>query len=357
MKVIQVIPNLKLAGAEIMCENLIYGLKKLGHDVTVISLYNNRTAITERLENAGIDIRYLGKKKGLDLSIIGKIKRVLIEKHPDVIHTHLYSAQYAIPAAVLAGVKHRVHTIHSVATNENGKIARRLNSFFFKHCNLIPVALSGNIKQTVIEEYGLPPENIPIVFNGIDLSRCCVKESYSRKGNFKILHIGRFQEVKNHKGLIEAFAIFNEKFPDSELFMIGDGETRGAIETIVKSKNLENVVTFLGPQKNVHKYISQMDIFTLTSFYEGIPMTLIEAMGSGMPIVATNVGGISDMLDDKSALLVSVDVNEIAAAYEKYYKDQKLRGIHGVSALNSANSFSSHEMSKKYVEIYGGMRK
>ena len=77
MKIVQVIPELKLAGAEIMCENLSYELKKLGHEVIVVSLYNTRTPITDRLEQAGIKVEFLGIKRGLDLSMLFKIKRVL----------------------------------------------------------------------------------------------------------------------------------------------------------------------------------------------------------------------------------------------------------------------------------------
>lgn len=352
MNIIQIIPTLGLAGAEIMCENLTYELVKLGHNVTVISLYEYHSAITDRLEKAGVDIRYLGKKRGLDLSMIRKIKRILKEMKADVVHTHLYSIEYAVPAAILAGVKHRVHTVHNVAEKENGKLARKLNKLFFKRCHVVPVALSELIGDSIVREYKLKKDKIPVVFNGIDLSRCILKTDYSVNGNFKILHIGRFSEQKNHIGLIKAFQLFHGKHADSELWLIGDGEKKAEIEKYAEDNGLVSAVKFLGLQSNVYGYLHDADIFTLPSNYEGIPMTLIEAMGTGQPIVATAVGGVPDMLDEKSALLVSSEEERICAAFEKYYLNEDLRKLHGESAAEKSKLFSAAVMAEKYSEVY-----
>ncbi len=352
MTIVQIIPEFGLAGAEIMCENLTYELIKLGHNVIVVSMYDYHSAITERLEKAGIDVRYLGKKSSLDFSMIKKIKKIIKESKADVVHTHRYCAQYAVPAAIMAGVKRRVHTVHSVAKEENGKLARKLNKIFFKMNALVPVALSEKIQDTIVDEYGMRKQSIPVIYNGINLEKCHAKTDYSCTGKFKILHVGRFQDVKNHKGLIAAFEIFHQKYPNSELHLIGDGENKKEMEELVITKKISNNVFFYGLQSNVHQFLSTMDVFTLPSLYEGIPMTLIEAMGSGMPIVATMVGGIPDMLDDESALLVPVDTEAIAEAFEKYYTNTELRERHGKAALSIATSFSSKMMAENYIKIY-----
>ena len=353
MKIVQVMPEFGLAGAETMCENLTYELTKHGHNVVVISMYDYHSAITDRLEKAGVDVRYLGKKSGLDLSMIPKIKKVLMEVHADVVHTHRYCAQYAVPAAIMAGVKHRIHTVHNVAEKENGKLARKLNKFFFKHCGVIPVALSERIKDSIIKEYGIGKERIPVIYNGIDLTKCQPKTDYSVDGNFKILHIGRFSEQKNHIGLLQAFKLFHENHSDSELWLIGDGEKKAEIEKYVAENNLTSSVKFLGLQSNVYGYLHDADIFTLPSNYEGIPMTLIEAMGTGLPIVATAVGGIPDMLsNNKNALLVDISFEEIANAFEQYYLDENSRKNHGQHVKERSYMFSSVTMAKEYLKIY-----
>lgn len=352
MKIVQVMPEFGLAGAETMCENLTYELIKLGHDVTVISMYDYHSAITERLEKSGIDVRYLGKKLGLDISMIHRIKKILKEVGADVVHTHRNCAQYAVPAAMLAGVKHRIHTVHNVAEKENGKLARKLNKIFFKHCHLIPVALSELIRDSIVQEYGINKDKIPVIYNGIDLSKCVPKTDYSVYGNFKILHIGRFSEQKNHVGLLRAFKIFHDKYSDSELWLIGDGEKKTEIENYVNENNLTSNVKFLGLQSEVHGFLHNADMFTLPSNYEGIPMTLIEAMGTGLPIVATAVGGVPDMLDNNNSILVNNNAIDISKGIECYYLNDALRRKHGCRAIEHSYSFSSTKMGAKYNDLY-----
>lgn len=353
MKIVQIMPYFGLGGAEIMCENLIYELIKLGHDVTVISLFNSHTPITDRLEAAGTKVIYLDKKLGFDFSVIKKIREICKIEKPDAIHTHLYALKYAVLATMFLNNIRIIHTIHSVAEKEAGNLSRKINRIFYKLLGVIPVALSELIRESVMKEYNLPRNRVSVIFNGIDLSKCMPKTDYSIGEKIKILHIGRFSEEKNHIGLLEAFELFNLKYPNSVLQLIGDGEKRSEIENFIKEKNLVNCVEILGLQDNVYNYLHSADIFALPSLYEGIPITIIEAMGTGLPIVATNVGGIPDMLkDSKSALLVNIDSEEISVAFEKLTNDNDLRERLGKSALNESGRFSSLEMARKYYDLY-----
>ena len=353
MKIIQVIPFLGMGGAETMCENLVYELKKLGHEVIVVSLYNKETVITQRLKEASIDVRFLDKKDGFDFSMFKKLKKLFKQEKPDVIHTHLYVTKYIFPVASMLKIK-VVHTIHSVATYEAGKITRIFNKYYFKHGKVVPVALSNNVQKTIIKAYKLSSDRIPIIYNGVDVNKCIPKKEYEIKGNFKIIHVGSFTPVKNHRGLINAFAFFHQKISESELHLIGDGALKYEIEQFVEKKKLNNCVFFEGIQENVFNFLYKMDMFTLLSFKEGIPMSLAEAMGTGLPIVATAVGGVPDMLDENSAQLVSVNEEEIAAAFEKYYCDYDLRKRHGENALKMSQRLSAETMAKHYYDIYKG---
>ena len=353
MKIVQIMPEFGLAGAETMCENLTYELQKLGHEVVVISMYDYHSAITERLENAGVCVRYLHKKSGMDFSMIKKMKRIFKEANADVVHTHRYCAQYAIPAAIMAGVKHRVHTVHNVAEKENGKLARKLNKFFFKYCNLKPVALSELIRDSIEKEYKISRENIAVIFNGIDLSKCIPKDNYEVKDTFKILHIGRFSEQKNHVGLLEAFHLFYKRYSNTELWLIGGGEKRTEVENYVRNNELTENVKFLGLKNNVYQYLHDADMFALPSNYEGMPMTLIEAMGTGLPIVATAVGGVPNMLtNEENAFLVDNTTEAIANAFEQYFLTENLRKSLGEKAIERSAAFSAITMALEYERVY-----
>lgn len=353
MKVIQIMPEFGLAGAEIMCENLSYELMRQGDDVMIISLYEYHSAITERLEKKGIKVFYLDKKPGLDFSMIGKMIKIFKSEKPDVIHTHRYVMQYAIPAAIIVGVKHRVHTVHNVAQKENTNVARKANNLFYKFAHVIPIALSEEVQKTIVEEYHIDSKNIPIILNGIDLSKCIVKTNYEVNDYFNILHIGRFSEQKNHVGLIEAFSIFVKEHPNTILSLIGDGEKKEEIQQLVREKGISDKVKFLGIKSNVYSYLNKADVFILPSIYEGVPMTLIEAMGTGLPIIATAVGGVPDMLrNDEEGLIVNCNVKEIADAMDSLYIDKKTREYLGKKALKRSKIFSAENMANEYKKTY-----
>lgn len=351
MRILQIIPHLRAGGAEIMVENLTYELIALGHDVNVISLYDFTSPITQRLESRNIRVHFLHKKRGLDYSIIKKLVDIFIDYKPDIIHTHLYVMIYAIPAANKSHVKGRVHTVHSVAKKENAFFHRLLCRGYYHHCNVLPVALSNIIKQTIIEEYKIT--EVPVAFNGIDLNRCIIKEDYHIENIIRIIHVGRFAKVKNHSALIKGFSIFHQTHPNAELSFIGTGELEKSSRLLVSALGLAECIHFLGVQADVYPFLNQADIFILPSLWEGTPMTLMEAMGTGLPIIASNVGGIPDMIEDKKeGFLVEPSPQEIADALAKLSEDDVLRADFGRNAFLGAERFSSKITAKNYYEIY-----
>lgn len=350
MKIMQILPVFCFGGAETMCENMTYSLTKLGHDVVVVSLYNERTPICERMEQAGMRIIYLDKKLGGDVSMIPKLLRVIRAEKPDVVHTHLNVLKYAGLAAKLAGVKKCVHTLHNVAQKEASGLARKINAFYYRRGWVTPVALSPEVAKTVLEVYGLETD---WVFNGVDLSRCLSKEDYTPSRPFSILHIGRFSDQKNHPGLLRAFRLVHEKYPDTVLRLMGDGPCLEETKNLIRELDLEDAVEFLGLQSNVYPFLRDADMFLLPSKYEGVPMTVIEAMGTGLPIVATAVGGVPDMLrDGESGLLPPVEENAVAEAVEKLIASQSLREKLGAAAKEDSKRFGADYMARRYFEIY-----
>lgn len=354
MKIVQVIPYFCFGGAETMCENLSYGLRQLGHEVVVISLYNRETPISQRMEQAGVRIVYLDKKPGLDLSMVGKIAGVLRREKPDVVHTHLNTIKYAVAAARLAGVKTCIHTVHNVAQQEaEGKVEKLISGFYFSRGWSVPVGLSPVVQETISRFYKLDKAQIPVIYNGIDLSRCIPKESYSLSKPILLLHIGRFNQQKNHLGLLRAFSEIQKVFPDSRLDLVGEGELRPDIEAEAARLGLHDRVRFLGNQSNVYPLLHQADVFLLPSEYEGMPMTLIEAMGTGLPIVATAVGGVPDMLTDgTSAMLTPCDPDAVARACVSLLEREDLRRSMGQVAREQSARFSAGFMAQQYLKVY-----
>lgn len=354
MKIMQVIPYFCFGGAEIMCENLTYALKSAGQEVFVVSLYAERTPIARRMEEAGIRIVYLDKKLGLDLSMVPKLAEMIRRERPDVVHTHLDVIKYATMAARLAGVKKCVHTVHSLADREaEGRVQKIINGFYFRRGWSVPVALTPEVQSSVAEFYGLPPARVPVIYNGIDLSRCVPKTSYETGETVTILHVGRFDVPKNHAGLLEAFRLLRETHPECRLWLVGDGDLRPDMEALAREKGIGDFVEFCGMQSNVYPYLYDADIFTLPSVYEGNPMTVIEAMGTGLPIVASRVGGIPDMISDgESGLLVEPEPQSICDGLSRLVEDGALRQRLGETARRNSQRFSAEHMARDYISCY-----
>lgn len=354
MKILQVIPYFCFGGAEIMCENLTYALMDLGHQVSVVSLYGEHTPISERMEKAGVEILYLDKKLGLDISMVPKLARLMKREKPDVVHTHLDVIKYAAAAAKLAGVRACVHTVHSVADKEaEGRIQKWINKTYFRLGWSVPVALSPEVQASIARFYGMDRRKIPVIYNGIDLSKCIPKDSYAVGDTVTLLHVGRFDVPKNHAGLLKAFQKLHAAYPQCRLQLVGDGDLRGDMETLAEELGLLDCVRFFGMQADVHPYLHGADIFVLPSVYEGNPMTIIEAMGTGLPIVATAVGGIPDMLQNgKNALLVPCETDAVCEACGALVADEGLRTRLGRQAKIDSSRFSSKYMAERYCESY-----
>lgn len=354
MKILQIIPYFCFGGAEIMCENLVYAQKQLGHEVIAVSLGPERTVISQRMEAAGVRVEYLDKKPGLDLNMIPRLVKLMKREKPDAVHSHLSVIKYVGLAAKLAGAKKYVHTVHSVAYEEaEGPLQKITNKFYFRNGWAVPVALSPEIQKTVLDLYGLAPEQVPIIYNGVDLSRCIPKEDHRTGETVNILHVGRFDIPKNHPGLLRAFARLHRELPQCRLHLVGDGESRPEMEVLAKELGIGDAVTFHGMQSNVYPYLHDADIFVLPSLYEGIPMTIIEAMGTGLPIAASRVGGIPGLLDGgESGMLIENDDDAIAAALKTLVLDQSLREAYGRKAKENSVRFSSRSMAEQYCDIY-----
>jgi glycosyltransferase involved in cell wall biosynthesis len=350
----QIIPDLGIGGAEIMVEILSLQQVSQGMQVKVISLYNHQSAITNRMKENRIDLVFLDKMRGFDHKIIWQLVEIMQEFKPDVVHSHLYAVSYAMIAAIRAKVPVKVHTIHNIAVQEFGKRNRLLNRFFYHYCDLRPVSISPEIRKTVQLEYKLLENQVAMIYNGINLSKIRPKDNYQIKGQaVRIIHVGSFKEQKNHAGMIRSFRIVCDRYPNAKLQLIGGGDLQAKIKALVESLKLEKNVEFLGLQSDVFGFLNQADIFILPSLWEGMPISLIEAMATGLPVVATGVGGVPDMIEHEVSGLI-VDINEelIAASLINLIENEHLRKNYGLLARQEADRFSDAKMAGDYFRLY-----
>jgi len=358
IKILQVMPEFGVAGAEIMCENLCKQLYNRGFHIVIVSLYDLHTSVTSRIEKYGIPIIYLQKKGGLDLSLINKLKKIMFNEEIDIVHTHRYTMQYAYPAALLAGVKPCVHTVHNMAKQEVNLPRRLFASLLYKTGKVTPIGISPLVQKSISREYGLSCNKIPMIYNGIDLNQCFLKSDYSTNGIFQFVHVGRFSYQKNHMMMIQAMNILKEKGINCHMNFVGDGELMNDCKKTVGDLGLNRNITFWGIQDDVHSILYASDCFVLPSRYEGMPVSLIEAMGTGLPVIVTNVGGMPDMIEnDISGLIVDSSVSELTNAMIKIINDVSYREQLGKNAKVKSNAYSSEKMADEYIKVYDSLLK
>ena len=351
MRILQVITALNLGGAQTLLENLSYGLAVEGQDVTVVSLESQRTATARRLEERGIRVIYLDKKPHFDSSVVGKLARVFRELRPDVVHAHNIRKLYVLGAAKKAGVRHVIYTVHNIAWKEQGRLGGAFSGLVFRAGLMVPVGLSPLVTQSIEERYRL--KNVPTIFNGTDLGRFHKKTDYRLHEPPVILNIARLDEQKNHARLIDAFELVLGSFPGAVLVIVGDGVLMEDLKSMTRERGLEQKVCFDGLRDDVAPYFDRADLFCLSSDYEGMPMTLIEAMAAGMPIVSTGVGGIPDMLrHGSSALLTPPDAPALAEAMLRLLSDTELRRSLGRAAWEESRRFSHRATAENYLALY-----
>ena len=351
MKILQVIPSLEVGGAETMCEGLSKLLKAQGQDVTVVSLYRLETPITRRLQEAGVALRYLDKKPGLDPGCVLRLRRLLKREKPDVIHVHLFALKYVGAAAVGLSIP-LVHTIHNVASYD-AEHDKAVNKYLYTTGKAVPVSLSREIQKTVVEFYGLPESATPVIFNGIDLESCIPKSDYTLSSPAGIIHVGRFWEQKNHECMVRALKLLKDRGCPVVLDCFGEGSLLEPTRALARELGVEDSIRFRGLTDRVFPHLNRADLFILPSKWEGMPMTIIEAMGTGLPVIASDVGGVADMITTgRNGLLIRPDPRELADAIARLLEDDALRAQLGRNALADSIRFSGAAMARSYLELY-----
>ncbi|MCQ9210476.1 glycosyltransferase [Granulicatella seriolae] len=351
--IIQVIPTLGIGGAEIVVENLVRELKNKQYNVLVVTFFSNETFISERIKNLGIPIIYLDKKLGFDISIMRKLFDIFSKYKPKVVHSHLSATLYCLPIEVLLGIKSRIHTTHNLAEKDAGIFSKILYRIFFKLFKLIPVAISEKVKSSISKVYHVDSSHIPLIYNGVLLADFNRKSNYEITKNIEIVHVGRLSEPKNHVTMIKAVQILKTKYPNLTLKLIGQGEKQEELSELVETLGLEKNIIFVGAVDDVRNFLLEADIFILPSLWEGMPISLIEAMATGLPIIASDVGGIGEMIShEESGLLIEPDTDALVDSINSLIESQWLRECLGNNAYIKSLDFTSDIMAEKYIELY-----
>ncbi len=357
-KVLTVLPEMDVGGGQKMAVEIAAHVKDEQIQVRVLSLYPCRhTVIDELASRHEVNVQYLSKKKGIDLRVICQLYRAIKEFKPDVIHAHLRVMPYLLLPMLLNGTPLRYYTVHSLADKENRHaMVRHVLAFSFRHCKVKPVAISEVCRKSISQVYHLPQESIPCIYNGIDIQRFARTSPYSGgdQGMVDFIAVGRLSPEKNYALMLAAFHRAHQKQANIRLIVLGDGGLRRELEDRCKSLALEGCVNLRGVTDDVEDHLHRAQVFLMSSDYEGLPVSVLEAMAAGLPIISTKAGGVVDVVENRgNGLLVDVgDEDGLAAAIERLARDPQLRAAFSQRSLQLAQKYSIEACAEGYLKLY-----
>ena len=362
VKVMQIVPMLSPGGAERVAVHIARGLNRRRYEPMVIS-FSGRVGcdLDYMLEDAGIEVRYLGKHPGFDYRVYSRLDSVLKECEPDVIHTHLHVLRYALPSMLLRKRIAMVHTVHNLAEREIEPRARLIQRYALTH-GVEPVAVAEEVAGSLSKLYGV--RHCRVIANSIPTDLYAnpqiPRREWRAKHGFQdsdvlFVCVARFAPQKNHALLLESFAQGPASDPRAHLVLVGEGNLRADLEEHAGKLNLDGRVHFLGLRSDIPDVLGAMDVFVLSSDYEGNPLSVLEAMASGLPIVSTAVGGVPNLFETgKEGFLVPArDPQGLAKSMNSLLKYELVRRSMGTAASTRAKAnFDVANMVRAYEEVY-----
>lgn len=350
-KILEVIPNLGNGGAEKFVYDLCKNIDRTKFDLTLLLYYNGEDSnYYDDLVKSGIKIICLNKKQGLQLSTFLKVYSIVKEVKPDVIHTHLYVNLYLLPYYVLHSKQKGVHTLHNIAEKEQEKSYRKIMKYLYKHRRVVPVAIGKSVADSVKDEYKI--EEFPTIYNGIDTKKFVVSNTKKPHKIKNFIAVGRYAKQKNYPLMINAFKKAFDVDNDMSLTILGKGEFYDDVHNQIVELGLENVVSQKGNVSNVDEYLQNADCFIMSSDYEGMPLSVLEAMSCGLPIISTKAGGVVDIVKDgENGLLVEVG-DELGLAKAIMAMDENKIESYGKKSLEESEKYDIRLCVKQYEELF-----
>jgi len=332
--------------------------------VTVCYLRDRRDeafGVTERAKNTAVDYIEILERHSLDPSVWFELRDLVRDRHIDVVHAHDYKTDLL---AWLLGRVTGVCTLSTVHGWTGHSTRERLGYYPADKWVLARfprlIAVSSDIRNELVR-HGADPSRITTVLNGIDHRRCRRDRSRETEmraslglaaGDVVIGAVGRLEPQKRFDLLLDAFAALNARRPKTRLVIVGEGSQRGPLEARRGALKLENSCTLLGHVADVAPAHHAFDLFVQSSDYEGTPNAVLEAMALETPIVATDVGGTAELVEDgvHGRIVPPGDIHRLNGAIESLLADRTRAAAMAVNARRRVENELSFESRVRRVE-------
>ncbi|GAA4297274.1 glycosyltransferase [Anaerocolumna aminovalerica] len=351
MKIMSILHGSSFGGTEQHILNLLPGLSKGGVDCCVLT---DQQDLIRKLCTKGIENRHISfnnpYKAILEL-------RKYIDNRCDIVHAHRVDSLAFVVFALTNIDIPIICTIHSIYKDEilqvtdpkSGKVISFSSNYLLNRVNTI-VAISNAVKQSLINA-GINEHKIKVIFNGVEKSSC-VKTSSNY--NYTIGFVGRLHYEKGPDILIDAFKILNDKYPNlMRLHIIGDGPMKSQLIGFVKANGLESLCKFEGYVSNPIEKYCNLDVLVLPSREEGMGLVLLEAFSTKVPVIASETGGIKELINNNTGILFECENSKaLAESIELLYKFPEISKKLIQSAYELwKNNYTVNHFVQKHIDL------
>ena len=364
INILFVLPNFDTGGSEKLVIDIIKNLDKEKFN-PVLAVFFTGNYEKEFLK-LGYPFYVIHRDKiSSKLSTFFFLKNIVQKHHIHVVNTHHTSPliQGLLPFKIFSQTA-LIHTEHSRLADDKRIHAKAifLEKLFLKKVD-VALGISKGVCDFYIHELGVSKNKVRMIRNGIDIQRFDLKGfdavKYREKLGFKkeeclIGMFGNFRVEKNQKNLVEAMKFIKNK-ENVRLVLCGSGPTEKDIKALIKQLNLSDYVSLLGMRLDIPELMNILDIYCLPSFFEGLPLSLLEAMSAKKPVVATNVTGNNEVIEhQKTGILVQPNSPEsLAVALDELIADKNLRLELGEKGYqHCVKEFSFQKMMMAYEELF-----
>lgn len=371
--ILHVIHHLRIGGLENGLVNLINKMpgSVYRHAIVCVEDFSD---FRDRIQHQNVDVIALHRSRVGVWKIRQELYALCRRLRPAIIHTRNQSGLDALLPAWLARVPCRIHSEHGWdVDNIDGKkrkpaLLRRL------HAPLVHryITVSRHLANYLATEVGIDDRRITQIYNGVDTEKFhpvknkaldLLPPDFQERDRVIIGTVGRIQAVKDQATLLRAFAALLAKYPDlcarARLIIVGDGPLLADLRQLACNLLIADLTWFAGTQENIPDWLRLMDLFVLPSLNEGISNTLLEAMASGIPVIATHVGGNPELVEAgrNGDFFACGDQSALLTLLNRYVQDRELRLAHGEASREiTLQRFSMSTMLKEYQQVYDQLR-
>ena len=345
MKVLHVISSLEIGGAQRLLSDILPIQKQQGIDVSLMVLKSEDNDFSRKVSEAGVPIIPLNVKSFRNPFLAFKVRNII--KGYDVVHAHLVHALYICSLAARGLKTKLIYTEHSTSNNRRGKAyVRPIEKFIYGRYNKL-ISISQQTQDALQDWLQSNDDRFIVINNGVDTKAF----GNIHKGVIpkSLIMVSRFASSKDQETVIRAMKELDD---DVTLRFVGDGENLEHCKKVANDIGVGGRVQFLGARSDVADLIAESYIGIQSSNWEGFGLTAVELMAAGKPVVATEVDGLKQVVEDAGLLFPVGDYERLVEILSQLLTDTDFYKLHSQKCIKRANQYDIHNTVSSYIEVY-----